>query len=183
MEQEIENEFTSIKDDLNDINDLPFNDLQINDSETDTKDVFITEIKPTHYEAMKPDEVFNSCSHLNEQQKQDLRKLINKYPKLFDGVLRSYPSTVSLEVDPSKPPKAVRPYSIPVTQLQLFKNELLKLLKLGVLERGSRSEWISGSFIIPKKNNEARWITDFRALNKAIIRKKYPLPRIQDILE
>ena len=51
------------------------------------------------------------------------------------------------------------------------------------MEKGSRSEWISGSFIIPKKNNEARWITDFRALNKAIIRKKYPLPRIQDILE
>ena len=89
LEQEIENELTSIKDDLNEINDLPNNDLQIDDSETDTKDAFITEIKPTHYEAMKPDKVFNSCSHLNEQQKQDLRKLINKYPKLFDGVLRS----------------------------------------------------------------------------------------------
>ena len=65
----------------------------------------------------------------------------------------------------------------------MFKNELLKLLRIGVLERGTRSKWISGLFIIPKKNNKARWITDFRALNKAIIRKKYPLPRIQDILE
>ena len=62
LEQEIENEFTSIRDDLNEINDLPNNDLQIDDSETDTKDAFITEIKPTHYEAMKPDEVFNLCS-------------------------------------------------------------------------------------------------------------------------
>ena len=156
VEQEIENEFTLINDNVNDINNLPLNNIHIDNSETDTKDTFITEIKPTHYEAMKPDEVLNSCSHLNEKRKQDIRQLINKYPKSFDGVLRSYPSTVSLEVDPAKPPKAVCPYTVPVTQLQLFKNELLKLLKLGVLERGSRSEWISGSFIIPKKNNEAR---------------------------
>ena len=55
LEQEIENEFTSIRDDLNEINNLPNSDLQIDDSETDTKDAFITEIKPTHYDAMKPD--------------------------------------------------------------------------------------------------------------------------------
>ena len=132
---------------------------------------------------MNPEEVLDSCSHLDIQQKEDLRRLIKKYPQLFDGILRSYPTTVSLEVDPTKPPKAVRPYTVPTTQLNLFKNELMKLLKIGVLERGTRSKWISGSFIIPKKNNEARWITNFRALNKAIIQKKYPLPRIQDILE
>ena len=77
---------------------------------------------------MRPEEVLNSCSHLNEQQKDDLRKLIKTYPQLFDGILRSYPTTVSLEVNPTKPPKAVRPYTVPTTQLNLFKNELLKLL-------------------------------------------------------
>ena len=137
LEQEIENEFTVIDDTVNEIKDLRKNNIDIDDSETDTKDAFISDIKPTHYEAMRPEEVLDSCLHLNDKQKEDLRKLINKYPQLFDGILRSYPTTVSLEVDPSKPPKAVRPYSIPITQLQLFKNELLKLLKLGVLERGS----------------------------------------------
>ena len=142
-----------------DINNLHQNQIHINDSETDTKDAFISEIKPTHYEAMKPEEVLNSCSHLNEQQKEDLRKLIKKYPQLFDGILRSYPTTVSLEVDPAKPPKAVRPYTVPITQLNLFKNELLKLLRIGVLEQGTRSKWISGLFIIPKKNNEDGLLT------------------------
>ena len=133
LEQELENEFGSTSNDLNDIKNLP-QEFQFDNSETNTKDSFISDIKPTHYEAMKPDEVLNSCSYLDEKQKQDIRQLINKHPKLFDGVLRSYTTTVSLEVDPAKPPKAVRPYTVPVTQLKLFKNELLKLLKLGVLE-------------------------------------------------
>ena len=182
LEQEIENEFIAINETVNDIKNL-HQDQIIDDSENDTTDAYISDIKPAHYEAMNPEEVLDSCSHLDIQQKEDLRRLIKKYPQLFDGILRSYPTTVSLEVDPTKPPKAVRPYTVPTTQLNLFKNELMKLLKIGVLERGTRSKWISGSFIIPKKNNEARWITDFRALNKAIIRKKYPLPRVQDILE
>ena len=76
LEQEIENEFAAIDNTVNDINDLHKNNIHINDPETDTKDAFISEIKPTHYEAMKPEEVLNSCSHLNEQQKENLRKLI-----------------------------------------------------------------------------------------------------------
>ena len=35
---------------------------------------------------------------------------------------------------------------------------------------------------MPKKDDRVRWISDFRALNKANIRKVYPIPRIQDIL-
>ena len=83
LEEEIENEFTSINDNVDDINDLHKNNIHIDNPETDTRDAFISEIKPTHYEAMKPEEVLNSCSHLNEQQKDDLRKLIKTYPQFL----------------------------------------------------------------------------------------------------
>ena len=87
LEEEIENEFAAIDDSTNDIKNLQQNNINIDDSETDTKEAFTSNIKPTHYEAMKPEEDLNSCTHLNDQQKEDLRKLINKYPERFDGIL------------------------------------------------------------------------------------------------
>ena len=38
------------------------------------------------------------------------------------------------------------------------------------------------TFIVPKKNNTVRFISDFRELNKWIKRKPYPIPKIQDLL-
>ena len=70
LEEGIENEFTVIEDTVNDIKNLPHDQIYIDNSETDTKDAFISDIKPTHYEAMKPKEVLNSCSHLMTNKKK-----------------------------------------------------------------------------------------------------------------
>ena len=67
-------------------------------------------------------------------------------------------------------------------QLNTFKKELDRLVEIGVLEKQGRSAWQSGTFIIPKKDKHVCWISDFRALNKAIIHRNYPIPKIQDIL-
>ena len=66
--------------------------------------------------------------------------------------------------------------------MDFFKKELDRLEKEGVLSRTGPSEWIAGSFIIPKKDGSVRWISDFRALNKASKRKAYPIPRIGCLL-
>ena len=52
----------------------------------------------------------------------------------------------------------------------------------GVLVRIGPSEWGFPSFIMPKKDMRVRWISDFRELNKMIIREPHVLPRIQDIM-
>ena len=46
----------------------------------------------------------------------------------------------------------------------------------------NRSEWQSPSFLIPKKDETVRFISDFRELNLLIKRKPYPLPKIQELL-
>jgi hypothetical protein len=52
-----------------------------------------------------------------------------------------------------------------------------------VLERVQQSEWGSLTFIVPKKDNKVRFVSDFQRLNQKIKRKPYPLPRISDTLQ
>ena len=127
--------------------------------------------------------VVGNCKCLTEQQRFQLLELLQRHPKLFDGILRYYTGgEIHLDTDPNVPPKQVRYYPVAHTNLELFKRELERLCSIGVLEKTGRSEWISGTFITPKKDGKVRWVSDFRALNKAIKRKVYPLPKIQDVL-
>ncbi len=61
--------------------------------------------------------------------------------------------------------------------------EIKQLCNIGVLEWQPSSQWGSPTFIIPKKDSTVRTISDFRGLNKYIVRKPYPIPKISRILQ
>ena len=61
--------------------------------------------------------------------------------------------------------------------------EIERLCKLGVLERQHYFEWASPSFIVPKKNITVRFLSDFREVNKRLIRKPFPIPKISVVLQ
>ncbi len=52
------------------------------------------------------------------------------------------------------------------------------LIAIGVLKWQPLSNWASPSFIIPKKDHTVRSISDLRELNKHIVPKRYPIPKI-----
>jgi hypothetical protein len=61
--------------------------------------------------------------------------------------------------------------------------EVGRLCQLGVLERLPASEWALPSFILPKKNNTVCFLSDFWEVNKKLVRKPIPIPKISMVLQ
>jgi hypothetical protein len=76
-----------------------------------------------------------------------------------------------------------RPYPIPQIHKATLIKELNWLLSIGVLKRQSSSQWASPIFTIPKKDITVWIISDFRELNKQIVRQPYPIPKISTTLQ
>ena len=45
------------------------------------------------------------------------------------------------------------------------------------------SEWASPSFIIPKSDQTVHTISDFREVNKRLVKKPFPIPKISTVLQ
>ena len=153
------------------------------DNYWDEIDSFASQILQANYKPADTDKLAREQKHLTKNQQEDLAKLLREFSKLFSGELGKYQGQkVHLEVEKHAKPKHARPYSVPHTQMNLFKQELMRLVDIGVLRPIGATEWASPTFIRPKKDNTVRWLTDFRELNKVLKRRVYPLPNIQEVL-
>ena len=112
-----------------------------------------TVILDAKYEKVLVDDVIDQLTHLNVQQKSDIRQMLNEHTKLFDGTLGVYPHRAfHIDLVPGATPKHSRSYPIPAIHLQAFKKELLHLVEIGVLSPRGASEWTSPTSITPKKS-------------------------------
>jgi hypothetical protein len=76
-----------------------------------------------------------------------------------------------------------RPYPILHKHKAVLMKEIKRLCDIGVLEWQPSSRWALPSFIIPKKDSTVHTISDYRELNKRIVRKPYPIPKISMVLQ
>ena len=111
-------------------------------------------------------------------------KLLTEFEILFDGTLCDWKTKpVGFKLKPDAKPYHGRPFPIPCVHLEVLKCEVDRLVKLGVLKKQPESEWGSPAFVIPKKDGTVRFLSDFREVNKRIIRTPYPLPKISSTLQ
>ena len=102
---------------------------------------------------------------------------------MFGGTLgNDKGSEYKIELLEGAKPYHAKPFPIPKIHEETQKTKVNILIKIGVLQRKNNSKWAPPTFIIPKKNETIRFISDFRALNKKIKRKSFPFPKIQDLL-
>lgn len=144
---------------------------------------FANQMLQANYKEADPVQVAKEQIHLTKEQQKDLAKLLSKYKRLFSGELGKYEDKkVHLEIEDGAQPKHAKPYSIPHTQMVLFKEELMRLVRRGVLRPIGATQWTSPTFLRPKQDNTVRWLSDFRELNKVLKRRVYPLPNIHEVL-
>jgi hypothetical protein len=72
---------------------------------------------------------------------------------------------------------------VPKVHKEMIIKEVERLCQLGVLERQPASEWALPSFIIPKKDQTVRFLSDFWEVNKRLVRKPFPIPKINTVLQ
>lgn len=81
-------------------------------------------------------------------------------------------------------PVYCRNYRLPHSQKGEVSMQVEKLKNNDLIEP-SRSNYNSPVILVPKKGNEGKWrmCVDYRLVNKKLIADKYPLPRIEEVLD
>ena len=71
---------------------------------------------------------------------------------------------------------------MPLARRRLVKEELQRMLRLGIIEP-SYSSWASPIVLVEKKDGTIRFCVDFRLVNDLLVKDSYPLPRIDDSID
>lgn len=75
-----------------------------------------------------------------------------------------------------------KPYMVPKAYEEALKKGIDRLVKIGILRKVNHWQCLAPYFVIPRKDQTIRFITDFSELNKRVKRHPFPLPKIQDML-
>ncbi|GFW09704.1 retrovirus-related Pol polyprotein from transposon 297 [Trichonephila clavipes] len=122
--------------------------------------------------------------YLHDKQMDRLRELLNKYSKCFSnnpGLTNLVEHEIQLVSDQ---PVRTKPYRMSHRQNEILKNEINRMLKLGIIEVGE-SDYMSPMILVEVAGKEPRPCIDYRKLN-GIIRTEYiyfPLPNIEERVE
>ena len=117
---------------------------------------------------------------LSEEQKAELRALIKEFRDIFTdkpGNTRLEQHNIKLTSDE---PIRSRPYPIPYNLRQVIKEEVDKMLELGVIEK-SDSPYASPVVLVKKPDGSNRFCIDFRKLNRVTVFDAEPMTRSDDI--
>ncbi|KAL2246141.1 UNVERIFIED_CONTAM: Transposon Ty3-G Gag-Pol polyprotein [Sesamum indicum] len=112
--------------------------------------------------------------------------IVRDFPKVFPDDLPGLPLhrkvDFSIETLPRVAPISVAPYRMAPVELQELKKQIEELLGKGFI-RPSTSPWGAPVLFVKKKDGSMRLCVDYRQLNKVTVKNKYPLPRIDDLLD
>jgi hypothetical protein len=87
-----------------------------------------------------------------------------------------------IECVPGTNPISKAPYRMASSELKELKEQLQELLDKGFIHP-SISPWGTPVLFVKKKDGSMRMCINYQELNKVMIKNRYPLPRIDDLLD
>jgi hypothetical protein len=111
-----------------------------------------------------------------------VREFADVFPNELPGMPPDRNVEFVIELQPGTAPISKRPYRMPPMELGALKTQLQELLDKGYI-RPSSSPWGCPALFVKKKDCSSRLCVDYRPLNAVTIKNKYPLPRIDVLLD
>ena len=124
--------------------------------------------------------------HLTNEQKQQLRELIDEYWMIFSrsdqdiGQVDEVYGQHDIKLTDDTPIKQ-RPYKIPYAKEQVVNESVEKMLKMNIIEP-TDSDWSSPIVLVKKPDGTERFCVDYRKLNKVTVKDNYPMPSVESKL-
>ena len=129
--------------------------------------------------------VFFSIQAEVEEGIEDI-EVVNEFPEVFPKEMTGLPPEreveFSIDLVPGTEPISKAPYRMSPSELVELKKQIEELMDKGFI-RPSVSPWGSPVLFVKKKDGSLRLCIDYRQLNKVTVKNKYPLPRIDDLLD
>jgi hypothetical protein len=120
------------------------------------------------------------------EMKLDDIPIVHEFPDVFLEELLGLPPDKEIEFSidsaPGTAPISIAPYRMAPVELRELKKQLQDLMQKGSI-RPSASPWGAPVLFVKKKDGSMRLCIDYRQLNRATIRNRYPLPRIDDLFD
>lgn len=114
-------------------------------------------------------------------------RILDKHKTVFEPSVhyeelpdRQIGHTISCEAGHKPPWRPI--YRLSPAELEEVKRQVADLLKKGYIEP-SKSPYGAPILFTPKPDGTLRMCVDYRALNKLTVKNRYPLPRIDDLLD
>ncbi len=125
-------------------------------------------------------------SNIESEQKQQLVELINEYRHCFALDISELGCTNLTRMDikevKESKPICMKPYKTNALQRDAIKKIVGEWKENGVVSE-TRSPYASPVILVKKKTGENRLVVDYRRLNSQTVKDKFPLPKIDDLLE
>lgn len=126
-----------------------------------------------------------SQAQITEEEKEEFRKVLKKYEDVFSkskyDIGRCNAGKFGFKTTTEKPVSS-KPRRVPIKLRKGLDEHIDQMVKAGLMKE-SDTPWVSNFTLVQKKDGSIRTAIDYRGINEVMVDDKFPLPKIDSIME